>query len=182
MGEAYFISDGTPVQFRAFITALIETRGLAAPEKIVARAVVRPIATIGDILSRVSNGMIVPRITMQAFATSAVEVSLDISKARREFEWPPDLNRRGIGGTAWRSGIITSKISHIARQCSDHSRSYQSWCLRGDLGSAKHTCSPATAPGSAVIIFGRLLDGSMAGLLHSFWQGDATIGCLGQIA
>lgn len=50
MGEAYFISDGTPVQFRAFITALIETRGLAAPEKIVARAVVRPIATIGDIL------------------------------------------------------------------------------------------------------------------------------------
>jgi len=45
--------------------------------------VVRTVAVIGDTLAALSGGRIVPPLTRQAYATSAVEVSFDIGKARR---------------------------------------------------------------------------------------------------
>jgi nucleoside-diphosphate-sugar epimerase len=37
----------------------------------------------------ISRGRIVPPLTLQSYATSAVEVSLDIGKARRELGYAP---------------------------------------------------------------------------------------------
>lgn len=91
-GEVYFVSDGAPVAFRTIVSALIETQGLQIPEKIVPRAVVRAVAIIGDILAVLSGGRIVPPLTRQAYATSAVEVSLDIGKARRELGYEPVIS------------------------------------------------------------------------------------------
>jgi nucleoside-diphosphate-sugar epimerase len=93
-GEVYLISDGEPVEFRAFVTALLETQNITAPEKTVPRAVVRAIAMVGDFLAKLSGGRIVPPLTMQAFATSAVEVSLNIGKARRELGYVPLMSRK----------------------------------------------------------------------------------------
>lgn len=42
-------------------------------------------------------------------------------------------------------------------------------------------CSPAAAPGRVVIVFRRLLNGSMPGLFHGFGKRNAAIGCLGEI-
>lgn len=92
-GQVYFISDGAPVPFRSIVSALVETQGLAVPEKVVPRAVVRTVATIGDILAGISGGRIVPPLTRQAYATSAVEVSFDIGKARRELGYEPVISR-----------------------------------------------------------------------------------------
>jgi nucleoside-diphosphate-sugar epimerase len=92
-GEVYFISDGEPVQFRTIVSALLETQGLAVPDKTVPRTVVRSVAAIGDLLATISGGRIVPPLTLQSYATSAVEVSLDISKARHELRYSPVISR-----------------------------------------------------------------------------------------
>lgn len=92
-GEVYFVWDGAPVAFRTIVSALLETQRLPVSEKTVPRAVVRIVATIGEILAAISGGKIVPPLTRQAYATSAVEVSLDIGKARRELGYEPVISR-----------------------------------------------------------------------------------------
>jgi nucleoside-diphosphate-sugar epimerase len=92
-GEVYFISDGEPLPFRTVVSALIETQGLDVPDKTVPRFVVRTVAAIGDMLATVSGGRLVPSFTLQAYATSAVEVSFDISKSRHELGYTPVISR-----------------------------------------------------------------------------------------
>lgn len=92
-GEVYFISDGAPVPFRTFVSALLETQGLVPTEKSVPRGVVRTVAAISDMLASVSGGRITPPLTLQSYATSAVEISLDIGKARRQLAYAPVISR-----------------------------------------------------------------------------------------
>ncbi|MCU4179886.1 NAD-dependent epimerase/dehydratase family protein [Bosea sp. BH3] len=92
-GTVYFIADEAPVQFRDFVSALLETQGLAPPEKSIPRPVVRTIAGIGDLLAAVTGGRIVPPLTLQSYAASAVEISLDIGKAQRELGYAPVISR-----------------------------------------------------------------------------------------
>lgn len=92
-GEVYFVSDGEPAPFRTVVSALIETQGLDIPDKTVPCFVVRAVAGIGDLLARLSGGRVVPPLTLQAYATSAVEVTLDIGKARRELGYAPVISR-----------------------------------------------------------------------------------------
>jgi nucleoside-diphosphate-sugar epimerase len=74
------------------VSALLETQGLQIPQKIVPRAVVRTVAVIGDTLAALSGGRIVPPLTRQAYATSGVEVSFDIGKARRQLGYEPVIS------------------------------------------------------------------------------------------
>lgn len=92
-GEVYFISDGAPVVFRTFVSALLETQGLVPPEKSIPRPVVRAIAAIGDLLAAISMGRIHPPLTLQSYATSAVEISLNTGKAVRELGYKPLISR-----------------------------------------------------------------------------------------
>lgn len=92
-GNVYLIADAAPVEFRAFGAALLETQGIAAPEKAVPRALVRTIARVGQLLGTLSGGRITPPLTMQAFATSAVEISPDIGNSRRELGYMPAISR-----------------------------------------------------------------------------------------
>lgn len=92
-GEVYFISDGAPIPFRTFVSALLETQGVVPAEKSVPRRVVRTVAAVGDLLALLSGGKIKPPLTRQSYATSAVEISLDIGKARRELAYTPLISR-----------------------------------------------------------------------------------------
>jgi nucleoside-diphosphate-sugar epimerase len=92
-GEVYFISDGDPLPFRTMLSTLIETQGHTVPDKCVPRFILRIVAAVGDLLGRVSGGRIVPPLTLQTYATSAVEVSFDIGKARRELGYVPVISR-----------------------------------------------------------------------------------------
>ncbi len=92
-GEVYFLADEEPVHFRDFATALMATQGIKVPEKSVPRALLRVIAVIGDRLHRISGGKIVAPLTLQSFATSAVPITLNIGKARRELGYVPVISR-----------------------------------------------------------------------------------------
>ena len=54
-GCAYFLTDGDPVEFRAFVTALLETQGVIAPTKSVPRPVAILAATALDTFWRISR-------------------------------------------------------------------------------------------------------------------------------
>ena len=88
-GESYFITDGEPVEFRTFVTALLATQGLTPPDKNVPRWPLWAAATVSDTLARWTRGRVKLPITRQALATSAVEVTLNIAKARSELGYAP---------------------------------------------------------------------------------------------
>ena len=92
-GEVYFITDGAPIAFRTMVTKLLETQGITAPDKTVPRWVLRALVAIGSGLAAVSGGRLQRPLTLQAYATSAVEVTLDIGKAQRELGYQPVLSR-----------------------------------------------------------------------------------------
>lgn len=85
----YFITDEEPVLFRDFVSQLLATQNLRAPEKNVPRWLVRTLAHGGDLLFRISGGRLKPSLNMQVFATSAVEVTVSAAKARRELHYRP---------------------------------------------------------------------------------------------
>jgi len=88
-GEVYFITDGAPYEFRTLVSGLLAANGIAAPDKTVPRWLLHAMATVGDGLAELTGGRVTLPITRQVFATSAVEVSLDISKARTELGYQP---------------------------------------------------------------------------------------------
>ena len=92
-GEVYFLADEQPVQFRQFVTAMLATQGVAAPQKSVPRIMLRLIAGVGAFLHKASFGKVMPLLTLQAYATSAVEITLNTEKARRELGYEPVLAR-----------------------------------------------------------------------------------------
>lgn len=91
-GEIYHISDGAARTFRETLTGLLATQGLQAPEKSVPRGLLKAIARVSDTLYRLSNGRIKGPLSFQEYATSAVEISLDISKAERELGYVPSIS------------------------------------------------------------------------------------------
>lgn len=92
-GDIYFLGDDEPVKFRDFVTALLATQGVEAPEKSVPRALLRIIAGLGDRLHKLSGGKITAPLTLQSYATSAVTITLNIGKARRELGYAPIISR-----------------------------------------------------------------------------------------
>ena len=88
-GQIYAITDSAPIEFRSFLTQLLATQHIAPPVKEVPRFVVRKIAKISDFLARISQGKIKGPVTFQQYSTSAVEVTLDISKAKKELKYTP---------------------------------------------------------------------------------------------
>lgn len=91
-GEVYFVTDGEPRPFRELITRILETQGVAAPDKAAPAWVVRSVARLGEGLFRLSGGRIRPPVTRQDLATMSVEVTLDISKAVAELGYAPQIS------------------------------------------------------------------------------------------
>ena len=89
VGEIYFVTDGTPVIFREFITKLLATQGVEAPTTQVPRWIVASVARIGDALSNLTGGKINGPMSWQEYATLGVEVTLNIEKARKELGYTP---------------------------------------------------------------------------------------------
>lgn len=92
-GQAYFITDGEPVEFRDFATRLLQTQGVAVPDKEIPRWLLRSIAIAGEHIATLSRGRIKAPLSFQEYATSAVEVTLDISKARNELGYEPIISQ-----------------------------------------------------------------------------------------
>lgn len=75
-GEAYFLTDGAPVEFRGFITTMLRAHGVDPGSRSVPRWLARAIAGA-------TAWMATPPITRTALAVIGVEVTVDDTKARR---------------------------------------------------------------------------------------------------
>jgi nucleoside-diphosphate-sugar epimerase len=88
-GGVYFVTDGEPVVFRDFITRLLATQGVEAPSRNVPKPVAAALSAVGEAAwSRLPlrGG---PPITRLAYWLSALETTIDISRARRELGYAP---------------------------------------------------------------------------------------------
>ncbi len=88
-GEAYFITDGEPVVFREFVTALIETQGVEPPDRSLPSWTAAPLARVSEAAWKALplNGQ--PPMTRFRAWILTQECTIDISKARRELGYEP---------------------------------------------------------------------------------------------
>jgi nucleoside-diphosphate-sugar epimerase len=84
-GAVYFVTDGEPVVFRDFVTKLLETQGVEPPNKNVPLGVARAAAGALERFARRKR----PPITRFAVWVSALECTIDISRARSELGYEP---------------------------------------------------------------------------------------------
>jgi nucleoside-diphosphate-sugar epimerase len=92
-GAAYFVTDGEPVEFRSFVTRLLETQGVAVPDASVPPGVARALAAGGESLWRALPLPGAPPLTRMALWVSSLECSLDISLARSKLGYAPVRSR-----------------------------------------------------------------------------------------
>jgi nucleoside-diphosphate-sugar epimerase len=92
-GRAYFVTDGQPVVFRDFITELLGTRGVVPSDKAVPAGVARVAAAGSEAAWRVLRRRSTPPLTRMAFWFSALECTIDISRAREELGYAPVRTR-----------------------------------------------------------------------------------------
>jgi nucleoside-diphosphate-sugar epimerase len=92
-GAAYFVHDGSPVVFREFVTQLLATRGIEAPDKSMPRPLASAIATAGETAWRFLPLPGAPPVTRMTYWVSALECTLDISAARRDLGYEPVKTR-----------------------------------------------------------------------------------------
>lgn len=92
-GNAYFVTDGSAVVFREFVSALLATQGVQAPEGDVPLPVARALAAAGETAWRFLPLPGAPPIARFSVWASALECTLDDSKAREQLGYRPVMTR-----------------------------------------------------------------------------------------
>jgi nucleoside-diphosphate-sugar epimerase len=88
-GGVYFVTDGEPVVFRDFVTRLLATQGVTAPSRSLPTAVARAAAAASETAWRVLPLPGRPPVTRLAVWVSALETTIDITRARTELGYTP---------------------------------------------------------------------------------------------
>jgi nucleoside-diphosphate-sugar epimerase len=88
-GGVYFVTDGQPVVFRDFVTRLLATQGVTPPDRSLPAPVARAVATVGETAWRVLPLPGRPPLTRLAVWLSALEATIDITRARTELGYAP---------------------------------------------------------------------------------------------
>jgi len=83
-GEAYFVTDGAPVELRGFVTQMLATRGVDPGDKSVPKGVVLLIARIGEWVWETFGLKGEPPATRMAVHLFGEPVTVNDTKARRE--------------------------------------------------------------------------------------------------
>jgi nucleoside-diphosphate-sugar epimerase len=92
-GGVWFVTDGEPVVWREFLTALVGTQGVEIPDKSVPAPVAGAVAGAGEWLWRRLKRPGSPPLTRFAVWVSAQECTIDISRAERELGYRPVRTR-----------------------------------------------------------------------------------------
>jgi nucleoside-diphosphate-sugar epimerase len=88
-GGIYFVTDGTPVVFRDFVTRLLATRGVEAPGRSLPAPVAGALAAAGEAAWRALPLPGRPPLTRLAVWLSSQEATIDITRARHELGYAP---------------------------------------------------------------------------------------------
>jgi nucleoside-diphosphate-sugar epimerase len=100
-GAAYFVTDGEPVVFRAFVTRLLATQGIEAPSRELPVGVANALAAGGEAAWRALPLPGSPPLTRMALWVSSQECTIDISRARAELGYEPVVSiEEGLAGLA----------------------------------------------------------------------------------
>jgi nucleoside-diphosphate-sugar epimerase len=92
-GNAYFVTDGEPVEFRAFITDLLATEGVEPPGRSIPRPVARLLAAGAEAAWRLLPLKGEPPMTRLVYWLSALETTIDTGKARAQLGYRPVRSR-----------------------------------------------------------------------------------------
>jgi len=103
-GETYFVTDGEPVQFRSFLTELLETQGVQAPNRTLPYPLARMIAELGERATRLL-GRGTPPLDYFSLWVSGQECTININKARTELGYAP-IRTRAEGLAELRRGTV----------------------------------------------------------------------------
>ncbi len=95
-GAVYFVTDGEPTLFRDFVTDLLATQGIEAPNADLPPAIARVLAAGAEAAWRALPLGGTPPITRISYWLSALECTIDISLAREELGYEP-VRTRGEG-------------------------------------------------------------------------------------
>jgi nucleoside-diphosphate-sugar epimerase len=92
-GNAYFVTDGSPVVFREFVGALLATQGVQAPEGELPLWAGRVLARGSELAWRVLPLPGEPPIARFGLWASALEGTVDDTKAREQLGYRPVMTR-----------------------------------------------------------------------------------------
>jgi nucleoside-diphosphate-sugar epimerase len=92
-GGVWFVTDGEPVEFREFLTAMVRTQGVEIPDKSVPAGVANTAARVSEWLWRRLRRPGNPPLTRFAVWVSSQECTIDISRAGRELGYRPVRTR-----------------------------------------------------------------------------------------
>lgn len=92
-GEPYFVTDGEPVVFREFVTALLRTQGVEPPDRSLPAWTAAPLARICESAWKLLPLPGVPPMTTFRAWILTQECTIDISKARHELGYEPVVSR-----------------------------------------------------------------------------------------
>jgi nucleoside-diphosphate-sugar epimerase len=92
-GEAYFLTDGEPVVFREFITAMLATEGVEPPDRNLPGWLAAPLAAISETAWKLMPLGGEPPMNRFRSWILTQECTIDISKARSELGYVPRVSR-----------------------------------------------------------------------------------------
>ena len=88
-GEAYFVTDGEPVVFREFVTAMLETQGVEPPDRSLPAWTAAPMARVCEAAWKALPLPGAPPMTTFRSWILTQECTIDICKARNELGYEP---------------------------------------------------------------------------------------------
>ncbi len=92
-GETYFVTDGEPVELRAFLSAMLRTRGVEPPDATLPFWTARAAAWTGEAIWRALHLKGAPPVTRSAVRLIGEEVTVVDEKARRELGYVGKVSR-----------------------------------------------------------------------------------------
>ncbi|MGH8453011.1 MAG: NAD-dependent epimerase/dehydratase family protein, partial [Nevskiales bacterium] len=92
-GQVYFVTDGAPVEFRSFLTALFATQGVVPKDKRIPHFIALAFAAACEWLWDTFGLKGQPPATRMAVRLGGEEVTVDDSKARRELGYQGKVTR-----------------------------------------------------------------------------------------
>jgi nucleoside-diphosphate-sugar epimerase len=88
-GGVYFVTDGEPVVFRDFVTRLLATQGVTPRDRSIPAPLASALATAGETAWRLLPLPGRPPLTRLTVWVSALETTIDITRARTELGYTP---------------------------------------------------------------------------------------------
>jgi nucleoside-diphosphate-sugar epimerase len=92
-GNAYFVTDGDPVEFREFLSKLLRTQGVEPPTRSIPAGLAGPLASASETAWRALPLPGRPPLTRFTYWVSGLECTIRIDKAREQLGYQPVKTR-----------------------------------------------------------------------------------------